>query len=168
MLFIVFPSNHTLLYILYGLSFRIILLIFEVKRQLATSKKIIAHPVVWRHPVKTYRLTVLLRWVTFVALPVVLWKLLGKGVHIVVTICLCKNTCCGDGEIFAVAFHYGCVRQVFIWLESVSVNDNRLRTGLQLVKSTVHGKEACVKDVYLVNLLRSDDAHGPMPRRPSQ
>lgn len=54
-----------------------------------------------------------------------------------------------------------CTGFVFVWIEAVAVNDDVLRTETESVKSSVHGKDAGAKDVYLVYLFSCDYAKSP-------
>ena len=98
-------------------------------------------------------LTMFLRGVALVRAPVVLGIFLSETVHIVITIRLGENTCCGDGEVFAVALDDGGVWDFVIGLKAIAVNDDRLRTNLELIQGTMHRKNGGVEDVDLVYLL---------------
>ena len=133
----------------------------EIEEQLLFSREVIALSVIRRYAVQPYALAVLLRGVALVALPVVERIFVGKAVHVVVAEGLGQDAGRRYGLILAVALHDGGVGQVAVGREAVAVDDDRLGTCGQLVESAVHGEEAGVEDVYLVDLLGCDHAHRP-------
>ena len=135
-----------------------------------------------RDAVLFYCLTVLRRRVALVGEPIILWKLLCKVVHEIITIGLSENARGSDGKVFAVALDDGGVRQGLtvieqgqaivavdgamvnrgiIGVETVAIYYQRLWRYLQLVYGSVHGEVGGMKDVYLVYLLRRTRAHRP-------
>ena len=53
------------------------------------------------------------------------------------------------------------MRQVPIFFKAVAVYQQMLRTDIQLVNSTVHGKKGGIENIDFVNFFGRDDAHRP-------
>ena len=96
-----------------------------------------------------------------IVIPTIVWVLLVKGVHVVVTIGLCQDRGGSDGEIFAIALDDGLMGQITIGLEAVAIDDDKLWANLELVEGTMHSEDGCVEDIYLVDLLGCDHPNCP-------
>ena len=105
--------------------------------------------------------TMLFRGIALIAVPSVAGKLFVQAVHVVVAVGLGQDGRGGDGKVLAVALHHRGVGNVGIFLETVAVDEQVLRTDGELVDGAVHGQERGVEDVDFVDFLRRDDAHGP-------
>ena len=106
-------------------------------------------------------LAVLACGITFAFFPAIMGIFLGKVVHVVVAKGLCQDAGSSDGKIFAVTLHYGGVGQATVGFEPVSVHYYGLRSHCELVKSTVHGKERSIQNVYAVDFLWRHHTHSP-------
>ena len=84
-----------------------------------------------------------------------------QGIHIVIPISLRQDRGRCNGKVFTIPLHYGGMRQILVFLETITVYQQMFRTHLQLVDSPMHGQERSIQDIDLVNLLGSNDAHRP-------
>ena len=96
--------------------------------------------------------------IPLVTIPVIIRIFLVKAVHVVITIGLCQNGGGSDGKVLPVSFHYGRMRQVPIFFKAVAVYQQMLRTDIQLVNSTVHGKKGGIENIDFVNFFSINDA----------
>ena len=110
--------------------------------------------------------TVLFRRITFVMLPVITWEFLMQFVHVVITISFGKDRSSSYRKIFAISLYNSSMRYVGVLLETVSIDQQMLRTGFQPVYRPVHGEKRCIQDVYLINLFGRNNADGPGNRIP--
>ena len=129
--------------------------------QLRVAKEVERMAMIWGYAVLLDGLAMLPGGITLVATPVVLRIFLGKTVHIVVTIGLGEDAGSCYGEILAVALYYCGVGQVMIWLEAIAVYYDCLGTHAQGIEGSVHGEDAGIEDVYLVDFPGSDNAKSP-------
>ena len=106
---------------------------FKVECQLFGRQESERTAMEWCNTAFTDSLTVFLRWVALVALPVILRIVFRQAVHIVVAVCLGEDARRSDGEVFAVAFYDGGVWKVAVGLEAVAVYYHRFGTHLELV-----------------------------------
>ena len=88
--------------------------------------------------------------IAFIPVPAVGRVFLMYPVHVVVTISLGKDGCCGYREILAVALYYSGVGQVPVFFETVSVDKEMLRAHGESVDGSVHSEDGGVEDVDLV------------------
>ena len=77
--------------------------------------------------------TVLFRRITFVMLPVITWEFLMQFVHVVITISFGKDRSSSYRKIFAISLYNSSMRYVGVLLETVSIDQQMLRTGFQPV-----------------------------------
>ena len=125
-------------------------------------------------------------WIAFVFLPAIDRILLIEFIHVVVTKSLGKNAGRSNGFVLPVALDDTLIRQGLttialgkdtllsrltrlvgkgnIGIETVAVDDKLLGSDLQLVERTVHSQKAGMKDVDLIDLLRSDNTNSPRHR----
>ena len=102
---------------------------------------------VGRDAIITDGLTMLLGGIAFVLSPVILWIFLGQLVHIIIAIGLGQNRGCCNCQVFAVAFYNSGVGQylsagcILLGLETVAVDNDSLRTYLELIKCTMHSED---------------------------
>ena len=89
--------------------------------------------------------------ITFVFVPCILRIFGGNAVHKLVAVCLGKYRCSGNAAICGVAFHDTCGRNVVIWLETVSVNEDSFRTYSEAVEGAMHGEYRGVENVDFVD-----------------
>ena len=116
---------------------------------------------------------VLLRRITGIVVPAVVGKTPVKFRHAVIAIGLGEYGSCGDAEVFAIALDNGGVGNAGsngaarggnareIWLETIAIDNDKLRTQSETIERAVHGEYGGVEDVDAVNLLVRHDANGP-------
>ena len=88
-------------------------------------------------------------------------ELLVKLQHEVVAVRLGQDACSSYAHVLAVAFDDGRVGKVLVRHEAVAIDDDFLRSQLELVEGAVHGQDAGTEYVDLVYLFVCDDAHCP-------
>ena len=74
------------------------------------------------------------RPIAFVLDPIVRGIFLVMLQHEIIAVGLCKDACCCDGKIFAITLDDGGVRNFFVRLEPVAINDDERWLFLQLVQ----------------------------------
>lgn len=122
-------------------------------------------------------------WIAFVLLPAIDRIFPVELIHIIVTKGLGKNAGRSNGFVLSVALDDTLIRQGLatialgkdtllsrltrlvgkgnIGIETIAVDDKLLGSDLQLVERTVHSQKAGMKDVDLIDLLRSDNTNSP-------
>lgn len=99
--------------------------------------------------------------VAFVHLPVVAGKAGGEGAHGLVAVGFGEDGGCGDVAEAAVAFDKGFPGEVGVGFEAVAVDDDTAWAHRQGVEGAVHGQDAGVEYVDVVDLLGRALGHGP-------
>ena len=100
--------------------------------------------------------TMLLGRITLVAFPVVLRIFFCQRIHVIITIGLGKDAGSCNRQILAVTLYDGCIRQILVGFEAVTIHDN-----LELVQGTVHSQKTGVEDIDFIDFFWSNNAHGP-------
>ena len=137
----------------------------KFKRQLRVfTQQIECHPMIRSCSSFTDSCPMLLGRIPLVLIPIVEWIFLMQGIHIVITIRLCQDRSRCNGKVFTVSFYHRSMRQVLVFLETVSIYQQMLRTYLQLVDRPMHGQERSIQYIDFINFLGSDDTHRPSYR----
>ena len=114
---------------------------------------------VWRHSKLSHGVLMLNRRIAFILLPIIVRILIIKLFHNMVTSCLCQDRSRCDNLIFSVTAHNALMLDIFIFIETISVDKKQLRPDFQLVDGAMHSQKRCVEDVYLVDFLSGNDAN---------
>lgn len=136
----------------------------EVEFHLWRTEQIETESVVRRRAVFADSLTMHRCRIAFVLVPMIDGIFFVKPRHAVVPVCLCQNACRGNAHVLAVALDDSSTRQIVVWAEAVSVDDNLLRPQFEPVEGTVHGKYAGTKNVDAVYFFIIDNANRPCQR----
>ena len=84
--------------------------------------------------------------------------------HEVVAVGLCQNACCCDGEILTITFDDGGMRNFFVRLEPVAIDDDERWFFFQLIQGQVHGLDGGIEDVDFINFWGINFGYSPADR----
>ena len=87
-----------------------------------------------------------------------------QSIHIIITVCLGQNGCRSNGQELPISFYHSSVRQILIFMKTVTVYQQMFRTDLQLVNSPMHRQKRSFQNIDFVNLFRSYDSYRPSNR----
>jgi len=102
--------------------------------------------------------------VSFILIPVIKRIFFVKTIHIIISVGFSQYRSGGYREVFSVSFYHGSMRNVRIFIETVSVDQQMLRTDRELIDSPVHRQKGGAENVYLVYLFGRHHSYRPCQR----
>ena len=128
---------------------------------MAVAQQVEGHAMVGSRAILTDGDSVSRGRVAHVVIPFVHGVFVMQPHHAIVAVGLGEDGSGGDGKIFSVTLDDACVWQVMVLVEAIAVDDEFLRTHVELVDGSMHGGDAGTENVHLVNFLVRDDAYSP-------
>ena len=118
--------------------------ISEIQVQLPVTKQIEGHSVVRGRSTFGDGGTMFFSRVSFILIPVIKRIFFVKTIHIIISVGFSQYRSGGYREVFSVSFYHGSMRNVRIFIETVSVDQQMLRTDRELIDSPVHRQKGTV------------------------
>ena len=109
--------------------------ISEIQVQLPVTKQIEGHSVVRGRSMFGDGGTMFFSRVSFILIPVIKRIFFVKTIHIIISVGFSQYRSGGYREVFSVSFYHGSMRNVRIFIETVSVDQQMLRTDRELIDS---------------------------------
>lgn len=72
--------------------------------------------------------------------------------HVSIPVGLGKHAGSGDGRVYSISFNYAMVRNFFVWLKPVAINQKYFRLIFEFIQSKMHRFERRLKNIDSVYL----------------